>query len=333
MSDIKLRIWVYIVLSVVLFGQSACEAPASAPPALTPVTVQLRWTHNAQFAGLYAADRNGYYADEGLAVSFVEGGPAVAFIQAVVDGDAQFGITNADGLILARAAGIPVRAIATIYRRNPTVYMALGDSGITRPQDFAGKRVRVVPASLPILRAMMARAGLTPDDYTEVAIAENLEPLFAGEIDVSSGFVTNEVLVAQAAGKRLNLIFPDDYGVHFYSDTIFTTDQLIAENPDLITRFLRATLRGWVFAVENPAAIGPMVQHYNPQADVAMETQKMTASLPLVNTGEDRIGSMKPEMWAGMEQTLREQNVLTRAVDIEDVYTLQFLQALDSGRR
>ncbi|MCB0052799.1 MAG: hypothetical protein KDE24_25020, partial [Caldilinea sp.] len=82
-----------------------------------------------------------------------------------------------------------------------------------------------------------------------------------------------------------------------------------------------------------PGEIGAIVQHYNPQADVAMETRKMTASLPLVNTGEDRIGAMKGEMWAGMAQTLREQEVLTRALAIDDVYTLQFLQALESDQR
>ncbi len=71
-----------------------------------------------------------------------------------------------------------------------------------------------------------------------------------------------------------------------------------------------------------------MVRGYNPVADAALETAQMTASLPLVNTGEDQIGWMKPEMWAGMEKTLREQRVLSRPVAVTEVYTMQFLQEL-----
>ena len=73
-----------------------------------------------------------------------------------------------------------------------------------------------------------------------------------------------------------------------------------------------------------------MVLDYNAHADAALETAKLTAALPLINTGEDRIGAMNPEMWAGMAQTLREQGILTNEVAIDQVYTLRFLEALDS---
>jgi len=313
---------------ILLAGCKGLANPTDAP--LTEITVQLRWTHNAQFAGFYASEQNRFYDAEGLAVTFVEGGPNVDFVRPVMDGAAQFGIANADALILARSEGQPVRAIATIYRRSPTVFLTLAESGITRPQDFVGKRIRVVRASAGLLHSMMAHVGITPDQYTEVNVAANLEPLYSGEVDVSSGFITNEVLVAQSAGYELNLIYPDDYGIHFFADTLFTTDDLIAGNPDLVRRFLRATLKGWTFAVENPTAIGQMVLKYAPNADASLEISKMTASLPLINTGEDFIGWMKPEIWADMEKTLREQGVLTAPLDVTQVYTMQFLDEIYS---
>lgn len=103
---------------------------------------------------------------------------------------------------------------------------------------------------------------------------------------------------------------------------------MITTNPDLVLRFLRATLKGWTYAVENPTEVGPLVVKYNPKANPALETEQMTTSLPLISTGEDTIGWMKPEVWAGMEHTLRAQSVLTQPVEVAEVYTLQFLQEI-----
>jgi NitT/TauT family transport system substrate-binding protein len=136
------------------------------------------------------------------------------------------------------------------------------------------------------------------------------------------------VLSAQQAGYKVNVIYPDDYGVHFYGDTIFATDDFLAKNPDLALRFLRASFKGWTYAVENPAAIGPMVVKYRGSGDAALEAAKMSASIPLVNTGEDFVGWMRPEIWTGMESTLREQGVLTKTLDLTQVYTTQFLREI-----
>ena len=140
--------------------------------------------------------------------------------------------------------------------------------------------------------------------------------------------VNFDVLTAHEQGYQVNLIFPEDYGVHLYGYTLFTTDRLIQENPDLVERFLRATLRGWQWAVENPEEAGPLALKYDPALDAAHQVAIMTASIPLVNTGEDHIGWMKPEVWAGMEQTLREQGVLTAPLDVTQVYTMQFLEEI-----
>jgi NitT/TauT family transport system substrate-binding protein len=103
---------------------------------------------------------------------------------------------------------------------------------------------------------------------------------------------------------------------------------MIATQPDLVLRFLRATLKGWTWAIENANQAGALVQKYNPNADTTIEIAKMAATIPLVNTGEDHIGWMKPEIWAGMESTLHEQGVITASLDVTNLYTTQFLEEI-----
>jgi NitT/TauT family transport system substrate-binding protein len=313
-----------LICLAVLFN--ACGQPAT--PALTPITVQLLWTHNATFSGFYAADQEGYYAAEGLAVTFIEGGATIDLIAPVINDTAQFGVAGADALLLARSDGKPVCAIATIDRRSPIVFGALTDSGITRPQDFVGKTIRVTPQVTPALHAMMEHLGISPDQYTEVTLPSEVAAFDSGQAQVWGLYLNNFAITLQQTGHKLNYIYPDDYGVHFYGDTLFTTDELIATQPDQVLRFLRATLRGWTWAVENADQAGALVQKYNPNVDPVIEIAKMTASLPLVNTGEDHIGWMKSDVWAGMEQILREQGVLTAPLDVTQVYTMQFLEEI-----
>jgi NitT/TauT family transport system substrate-binding protein len=311
-----------------LFALSAC-APAPTQ-ALTPITVQLSWFHQAEFAGFYAAEQQGYYAEEGLQVSFLEGGPEVDFIAPVAEGTAQFGVAQPADLILARAEGEPVRSIAAIYRRSPIVFFSHADLGITRPQQFVGKKIRSAVTMDQTLHATMARLGIQPDQYEVVHLPGEVYLFASRQIPVWTGFINVVVLEVQRAGHKINIIYPDDHGIHFYGDVMITTDPLIAENPELVWRFTQATLKGWTYAVENPAAIGAIVKNYKTDADEEIESAKMTASLPLVNTGEDFIGWMDPQVWENMEKTLREQGVLAKEVDITQVYTLQFLQKIYS---
>ncbi len=284
--------------------------------------------HNAASAGFYAADQNGYYAEEGLSVSFLEGGTNVDYLSQVANGTAQFGTAGADELILARASGKPFQAIATIYRRSPTVFIALANSGINKPQDFVGKTIRIVSTLKPILEAMMANVGITTDQYQEIVLPSDVQRFASGDPPIWATYLTNFVVPVEQAGYKINIIYPDDYGIHFYADSIYTTDSLIASNPDLVLRFLRATLKGYTWAVENPEQVSALVLHFNPNAVAAQETAKMLVEVPLINTGEDHIGWMKPEIWTGMEKVLRDQGVLNSPLDVTKVYTMQFLEEI-----
>ncbi|MDD5368112.1 MAG: ABC transporter substrate-binding protein [Anaerolineaceae bacterium] len=327
MSANKACTLLLVATSIISFS-SACSSLATKPPALTPITVQLQWTHQAEFAGLYAADQEGYYAAEGLAVTFIQGGPEIDHLAAVRDKKAQFGTASADQLIVARSQGMPLRAIATIFRRSPTVFFSLQKSGITRPQDFIGKKIRVASTLLATLHAMTTRVGVTPDQYSEVTLPSDIQMFASGEVPVWGGFINGMVIAIQQERIPINLINPDNYGVHFYGDTLITTDETINSNPELTLRFVRASLKGWTFAVENPEKISGMVAKLDPKADADLEYLRMTSSLPLINTGEDYIGWMKPEIWIGMEKTLRDQHVLQSAMDVTQVYTTKFLETI-----
>lgn len=309
---------------------SGCSTPTPRP--LTPITVQLLWMHSAQFAGLYAADRNGGYAAEGLTVTFIPGGPSVDVITPVVNGTAQFGLTSSDNLIPSRAAGHLVRAVAVIFRRDPIIFFALKSSNITRPQDFVGKKVLVRQAGRPRLLMMLSQVGIRPD---QVALTDqgDYRALYSGAIDVAPGVIYNEVLLARNAGYEVNIISPEDYGVHFYADTLFTTDNFISTHPEVVTRFVRASLKGWTYIIDNPQAAGDLVAQYAPEADRAFEVAKFNALSPLVIADGDYIGWMTPEAWVAMAQTLREQGLLNGTFDPGSVYSLQFLNEVYKSRK
>jgi len=292
------------------------------------VTVQLKWLHQAQFAGFYAADQKGYYDAEGLTVTFIKGGPTVNTCMTVLNNTAQFGIAGADELIVWRANGKPVRAIATIYRRSPLVFVAAADSGIRRPQDFVGQNILAALNAIPTLQAMMANVGIAGDQYTVVTLPFDVALFASGETTVWGVYTTGSIRILQQAGYKLNIIYPDDYGVHFYSDTIFATDDFIAANPELILRFLRATLQGWQWAVENSEAAALLTLEYDPTLDGAIQTAQMEASLPLFHTGEDYIGWMRDEVWQQMHDVLLKQGLLDKPVDMDEMYTMQFLNKI-----
>ena len=321
------------MLFLAIFFLAAC-GPQEVKKPPDKVSVQLKWVHQAQSAGFYLAQERGYYANENIKVALIEGGPGIDNIEKVVTGQADFGVDAPMGILLHRSQGKPVVAIATIYRRSPVVFLSLSDSGIERPTDFLGRTVAIegVEGKLQF-KAMMKRLGLDIGQVTMAPFQYDFSTFYSGAADITYAYITGGLIRIRQKGYKVSQIWPGDYGVHLYGDTLITSDRMTAENPDLVTRFLRETLRGWREAIEDPEAAVAVTLKYAREKDSELQTQMMEASVPLIHTGEDQIGWMKAEIWASTHQIVLEQGLLAGPVDPDKAYTMEFLQRIYGGKK
>jgi NitT/TauT family transport system substrate-binding protein len=292
--------------------------------------VRLKWTHQTQFAGIYAAEKEGYYAAENLKVTIepVDFNQMLS-VDKVAQGKNTFGVGAADEVIVARANGAPVRAIAVIYRISPQVYMSIGNIKVSKPQDLIGKRVGIGQGSgFWTFNAMISKAGIDPS-LIKVQDPKTFDTLeCAKTFDVCNAYSTDAIVKANMQGIPNTAIWPGDFGVPFYADVIFTTDDFIAKNPDVVERFLRATIRGWQTAVENPEKATDDTLTFDPKLDRAFQLLSLKATIPLVDTGTLPIGVMEPEMWQQMYDILLSQKVITTSFDVTTTYTSQFMDKI-----
>ena len=317
-----------IIFLVSLLFLMGCQPPQKIPPT-DKVTVHLKWVHQAQFAGFYVAQEEGYYAEENIDVSFLEGGPGINIVERVHAGEADFGVTSPEQIMFEQYHGHPVTAIATTYRRNPFVLVTLSSSNIKHPEDLIGKKLAIgnIDGVMQV-EAMLENLNLDSSQITILPYQFDLAPFYAGEIDVVPAFAAGSLILMQQERQDFNLIWPADYGIHIYSDTIITNEHILSSNPDLVTRFLRATLRGHRKAVEDAETAVSASLKYTGDVDPNVQTQMVAASQPLIHTGEDQIGWMRPEIWDEMHALLLEQGFLPEPIQVEDVYTLSFLKSV-----
>jgi NitT/TauT family transport system substrate-binding protein len=312
----------------------SCQCQLKPEQVPDEVTLQLKGVHQAQFAGFYLAQERGYYAQENIRVAFLEGEKDLAIVQRVAYGPADFGVIAPESILTARSQGQPVTAIAAIYRQSPVVYVALTDLGIKRPRDFLGMTVATLDASgsqqdLQLqFYIMMKRLGLDISKMKLIAWDPNYSTFYDGEAKVTSCYSSGSLLAMRQKGLKLNLIWPSDYGAYFYSDMVVTGDRLIAENPGLAARFLRATLRGWQDAIEDYQQAVPVILKYARDKDPQLQSAMMEAQLPLVHTGENHIGWMKAEDWQAMYKLLQDYDLLTTPFDVNLAYTMRFLEEI-----
>lgn len=326
-------VFTILVLSAVLLG--ACGSTAEPTPVVEPdkVTVQLSWFHGVEYAGFYAAIDQGYYADANIEVTLNAGGPETNPLDEVHNGNAQFGIGGGDSLITARSNGQNFVAVATIFKENPLAITSLKQDNITTPNDLVGKTVGVYSTDLsnffdlPFL-ALMSRTDLDREtmNYALIQDFQGANEIKAGNMDAMSGmFATDQQVMADQAGDELNFIFYKDYGFDVYINTIFTTEALRQSNPDLVRRFVQATVKGYQYAIENTDAVAELALGYDETLDLAYQQAVMKEQIPFINTGDGQIGAMNESIWNNTQDILLEFDLLASPIDLSAVYTNEFV--------
>lgn len=297
-----------------------------------PLTVQLKWVHQAHSAGFYTALEQGFFAEENLQVELIEGGPGVDPIAALTSGRADFAITSPHSLILAVDSGQELKAIASIFQISPVLFISMPQSSITRPQDFIGKTISVLGIlELELqLHAMLDFLGLDHDAVILTQHSYDYDQLVSGGVDVQAYYATSGLQRLQNAGIEVNLIYPGDYGVHHTGDCIAASDAFLAQNPDLAVRFLRAFTRGWRYAIEHQDQALQATMRYALESDPDLQRSMLTATIPLISTGSHQIGALNALAWQSLHDALLDQKYISQSIPLEQIIDPSFIERASS---
>ncbi len=311
---------------------AACSASAPASPTASPrqVSLQLQWVTQAQFAGYYVALEKGWYKEEGIDLTIKPGGPDLVPVDLVAAGTRDFGTALLADLSVAVQTGKPVISIGQIQQANGLLLIAKKSSGIKQPQDFKGKKVGVWFGSWEAqFNALIAKEGIAPDDLTVVSQGWSMDPFIKDELDVASAMIYNEYHMVLESGLKtqdVNIIDYAAYGLDFPGDTLFTTRQMTTQDPDLCTRMLRASLRGWQYAIDNPEEAADIVLKYDTSGVQTKQHQlaMMQEISKLVSVKGSSLGKTDQAAVQRTVDALLLYKILGGAVKPEDVFTNEF---------
>ncbi|MFQ5614049.1 MAG: ABC transporter substrate-binding protein [Anaerolineae bacterium] len=322
------RLWmtVAILLLVALFV-AACGPGQAAPQEAVPVKLQLQWVAQSQFAGYYAAVAKGFYAEEGLDVTILEGAVDIVPQQVVASGQAEFGLAWVPKVLASREEGADLVNIAQVFQRSGTLEVSWKDTGITSVADMRGKRVGTWGfGNEHELFAALRGEGIDPNNASDVTIVQqpfDMLLLINREIDAAEAMTYNEYAqVLEAVNPEtgelyqpedLNVIDFNDVGTAMLQDHVFVDADWLAQegNEDLAVRFLRASFKGWIFCRDNFEECVDIVLDNGPTLGKGHMTWQLNEINALIWPSPNGIGIMDQSLWDQTVQVSVEGGVIS----------------------
>lgn len=274
-------------------GAAALGVAATVRPAraATTVTTQLQWIKDAQNAGWFVADAEGYFRSEGIVSETLAGGPNLASVEAIVAaGRADVGVDLFERLIDANAAGADFVIIGAIYQHDPGALLSLPAHPVRTAHDILGKRVGLQQGGKLYVDAIM-RINHLPPDYREVVVGATPDPLLQGACDAYLCFVTNQPLQLAARGIPSITTTFNQLGYTSYTDCLFCTRAYLRANRPALVRYMRALQRGWAMSTRDPATATRLtVNTYGASLglDERTELAMSRAQIPLMQSDQTR---------------------------------------------
>lgn len=303
----------------------------------TTVRMQLGWLASNGILGEVVAQKQGFYAEEGVTLEIVPGGPNVDGVAGVAAGQATVGQTSSSpSVMLARSAGIPIKAFAAGYQKHPFTYFSLAEAPIREPKDLVGKTVATQPTAFILLRALLAKHGIPEDQVTMVNMGSDMNQLLTGQAQAVTGWLTNTNALKILGEDRVDMTLWDT-GIELYANVYFATDQTINETPEVLEKFVRGSARGWGYAKENPEEAVKMLVEAYPILDLESELEAVKPVLEFSFnevTKEHGWGAMNRENWSAQVETYASLDQFTGEVPtVDDVMTLAILEATTDVRK
>lgn len=281
------------------------------------VTLHLKWFHQFQFAGYYAAFEKGYYRDVGLDVEILESTVGIKGIhEKVIRSTGQYGV-GSNELIQERYAGKPVVVLAVIFQHSPSVLFFKKSSNIQSIHDLVGKRVMLTPRMDEIV-AYLKKEGIKLSDLQLLQHRFKPEDLIQGRTDAYSGYATTQSYDFKKAGFPYVAYSPRVAGIDFYGDNFFTSEAEIREHPERVKAFREASLRGWQYAMSHQEEIADLIyekySQRNPKDRLLFEAAQMT---PLIQHVLVEMGYMNPGRWKHINDVYFELGMLPKNINLK----------------
>ena len=309
---------------------SPASNPAGSSRKLDKLTFGTNWFAEAEHGGFYQAIAKGIYKEHGLDVTIKMGGPQVNATQLLMGGAVDFFMGYGADAIKAVEQGIPKITVAAIFQKDPQVLIAHPGVGNDSLEKLTGKPILLSSAAnttfWPFLKA---KYKLTDEQKRPYNF--NPGPFLADKNAVQQGYVTSEPLVIKKQGgfDPVVMLLADN-GYVPYSTTIETKKELVEKNPDLVQRFVDASIKGWYSYLEDPAPGNELIKKDNSEMTdehLAYGLQKLK-EYGLVISGEAEkqgIGAMTEERWKSFFDTMANQGVFKKDTDYKQAFTLKFV--------
>ena len=323
----KKTLLVLSVLVLLLPLLSACKSEE--PTDLEKITMNLTYVPNVQFSLFYLGIEKGFFADEGLELNLVYGNEA-DMVALVGSNHQQFMIASGEQVLLSREQGLPVVSIADWYKDYPVGVISLKEAGIEQATDLRGKDIGLpglYGANYIGMEALAAQTGLKNDDYKLVSIGfTQVESLVGGAVDAVVGYLSNEPVQLRAQGYDINVLAVRD-SIELVGNQLVTNENTIKNNPELVQRVVRAFRKSLEYSAEHPDEawenskkfIDNLTDEVAPvQKEVLRESIALWQVIPESKEEQDL-------RWNNMMSLLLEIGMMKNKINIEDVYTNEFL--------
>lgn len=332
-------------LVAVTTAQDATQEPTAEATAeatgLTPVRLQLQWVAQSQFAGYYAAKDLGFYEDEGLDLTILEGAVEIVPQQVVASGGAEFGIAWVPKVLASNEQGVDLLNIGQVFQRSGTLEVSFVDTGIESVEDFKGMKIGTWGFGNEFeLYAAMRAADIDPNNPDDVTIVQqpfDMSLLINGEVDAAQAMTYNEYAqvleqINPETGELyqpedLNVIDFNDVGTAMLQDHIFTSQKWLSEgnNKDIAVAFLKASFRGWAYCRDNVEECVDIVLKNGSTLGKSHQTWQLNEINKLIWPSANGIGIMDPVLWDQTVKVALEGEVITKEPTV--TYTSEYAQA------
>jgi NitT/TauT family transport system substrate-binding protein len=302
----------------------ACK-PKPAANGVFPIVFQTDWYPQPEMGGFYQASLQGLYKAEGLDVQIVPGGPMIVADQQVASGAAQFAMGSSDQILVRVSRGLPLVAVAATMQQDPQALMLHDESPVHTFADLDGRTIAAKPGSIwfqyIVKRYSLAHVREIPATYS-VANFVN-DPAY-----IQQCFVTSEPYTAQQHGVKVRTLLISSSGYQPYR-VIFSSRQFVADHPEIVQKFVTASIEGWKRYLADPALVNAELRKLNPAMDpgqmqFSVDTLKQGHFIDGDGTPDSHLGHFTAQRWAATYHQLVDLGVTPRPIDPTTAYTLQF---------